>query len=680
MKLKKIISLALIATMLGTLSVGKVAIAKEKVIQEDTKELTIDTIEEKIENMTIEEKLGQTIMIAPRMWNNETVTGKNEEIEAFIKKYNIGGVALFENNFSNGSKGVVEFIDGLQKASDIPLFVSIDQEGGAATRVSDGTRMVGNMALGAANDEKLTEEVYEAMGKEIKSIGVNIDLAPVSEIAEDPLNTVIGLRSFGSDKENVGKMVKASIKGLHNSGTMAAIKHFPGQASVSEDTHFKMTIIPESKEKVKNDYMYAFKEGIYAGADFVMPTHAVIPSLDNSTIIDKNNKEIPTPTTFSKTILTDILRNELGFNGVVITDAMDMEGITEGFDDYQISEKALNAGCDILLMPYMVAGMQTNYKTGKLEDTVKGFDEYFSKLVEYVRNGTIKEERLNEAVRRILTLKVKNNLYKDNKVSLEEKLSNVDKVVGSKENKEIEKKAAEKAVTLVKNDNNILPMKLENNKKVVIYDYAVAYEDEDGQEQISTTLSADRIKEAVEKVAKDEGIKNLNVQIAPIDLKVTILDYNTFENNVEFNRSIDEMCKDMDDADYVIIAPYMQIANFAELPKPWYAKCDILPEYNIIPEKLIDYANKNKKNYVSLNVREPYGISYMNNSKAIVSIYTNLGGDMASSFDPNLNLYNVEAGVRTIFGYNKPQGKLPVDIKKELDGKVIYPVGHGLTY
>lgn len=307
MKFKRIVTLLLATVMTMTaLPFGK--------------EARSETVE-KIENMTIEEKVGQILMIKVDGWNYESVTGKSEDYEKIVKDYNIGGVILFSPNFIDGSKGVAELTNGLQKAAKEPLLISIYQEGGGVARIIDGTRMPGNMAMGATDDPKLAEEVYKAMGEKIKAVGANVNLGPVSDLSLEPLNSIVSLRSYGSDQNKVSEMVKANIKGMHEADVMVCAKHFPGQGGTTGDTHLGLTIINQDLETIKKETIIPFTEGIYSDAELIMPAHAVFPALDDSKLVatygENKGQKVPTPATYSKKIITNLLRDRIGFNGVV---------------------------------------------------------------------------------------------------------------------------------------------------------------------------------------------------------------------------------------------------------------------------------------------------------------------------------------------------------------------------
>lgn len=262
-------------------------------------------------------------------------------------------------------------------------------------------------------------------------------------------------------------------------------------------------------------------------------------------------------------------------------------------------------------------------------------------------------------------------MYDDQKVSLNEQLQNVEKHVGSKYHKELEKKAAGKSVTLVKNDNNMLPMKLENNKRVVVIDYS--YKQSSMYGDFEWNVNSDSILESMEKILSEQDLKNVDLELSPINIEVKFDD--NFNAVYDYTKDLTKIFKKIDEADYVILAPYMALPGV-----PWYQELEGLQELDDYPAEIIDYINSKNKNYVCLNVREPYGIAYMENAKSIISVYANLGGDMAAGFDETIRLANIEAGLKVVFGINEPQGKLPIDVRKDGESNIQYPVGYGLKF
>lgn len=590
-----------------------------------------------VANMTLEEKVGQMFMPDFRTWNGSDFTVYNDEVGNIIKQYHLGGVILFANNVKT-TDASVRLMDGLQSAAPvmqntgakIPLITTIDQEGGSIVRLGQGTVMPGNMALGATNDPEEAYKVGKATGEELKAIGINVDFAPDLDCNINPFNPVIGVRSFGGDPNLVAKMGTAYINGLHDAGVGATGKHFPGHGDTSTDSHLGIPIVTHDLATVHNLDLVPFQTAINNGIDMIMTAHVVFPAVDNSTVISaKDGSTVSVPATLSHKVLTDLLRTEMGFKGVITTDAMNMGAITQNFGDVQASIMAIQAGTDILLMP---AAVTKTSEIGNLDKVFKG-------VINAVNNGEISVSRINESAQRIIALKIKRGIYNpagntDNRTT-DQKVSDALKVVGSAEHKAIETEASNKAVTLVKNDNNILPFNLKSNDTVVIF----------------TPLS-DRTTLLVNSMEEVFKARNLT--------GVTIKSFNYSSSTLSA-----AMKSAIDSANYVILGTY------------GYDKNSTTPGYNyytLFPQNVIAY-NLISKNapLVALSMVNPYDIMSIPNVGAYVATY----GRYA-------NQPNLVSGIRAIFGLINPSGKLPTDIPDGVAGynnkTYIYRTGFGLSY
>ncbi|MFE5278913.1 glycoside hydrolase family 3 protein, partial [Bacillus cereus] len=323
-----------------------------------------------------------------------------------------------------------------EAAEKYGLLISIDQEGGIVTRLQTGTDFPGNMALGATRSEELAEKVGKAIGEELHALGINMNFGPVLDVNNNPDNPVIGVRSFSEDPELVADLGKAYLKGLQETGTAATAKHFPGHGDTAVDSHVGLPSVPHDLERLKEVELYPFQEAMDAGIDAIMSAHVTFPEIDDTTAISrKDGTEVAVPGTLSHKILTGLMREEMDFNGVIVTDAMNMAAIADHFGPVDAAIRAVKAGADIVLMPV-------------------GIVEVANGLYDAVNAGEISEERLEQSVERILTLKLNRGIVKaEVEKSLDEKLGNALNVVGSPEHKAIEKEAAEKSITLVKNNS-----------------------------------------------------------------------------------------------------------------------------------------------------------------------------------------------------------------------------------
>ncbi len=409
-----------------------------------------DLIGKAISKMTLKEKTGQMLMPDFITWKGKNVTEMLPGIQQLVKKYHLGGVILFRENVVSTEQSARLVSDYQDAAEKFGLLVTIDQEGGIITRLQSGTDMPGSMAIGATRSPEVAYNAGNAIGEELASLGINMNLAPVMDVNNNPDNPVIGVRSFGEDPELVADMGIAYTKGLQAAGVAATAKHFPGHGDTAVDSHLGLPKVPHDKERLKEIELYPFQKGMEEGIDAIMTAHVTFPEIDGTKAVSrKTGKEIAIPATLSYKVLTELMREEMGYEGVITTDAMNMKAIADHFGPVDAAISAVKAGTDIILMPV-------------------GLEEVAAGLLRAVKTGEISEERVEESVGRILTLKVKRGVIKEEtSVSIQDKIANAVKVVGSYEHKQIEKEAAEKSITLVKN-NAGLPLKLDSSEKIVV--------------------------------------------------------------------------------------------------------------------------------------------------------------------------------------------------------------------
>ena len=341
-----------------------------------------------ISNMTVEQKVGQLFMIH----THGTLAG--EDAQALIKDLHVGGVIYY--NWANGleSPQQVRLLSAsLQKMAEIPLLIATDQEGGIVARLSSGgfTQFPGNMALAAAGSPALCEDAAQAMGREMLACGVNMNLAPVVDANCEPKNPIIGVRSFGDDPQHVAAFGRAMVEGFLKAGVLPVLKHFPGHGDTVVDTHYGLARVEKSREALEGMELVPFR-ALSGCADAIMTAHILMPALDPETCA-----------TLSYPIMTSLLRQELGFKGVVMTDSMVMRGVLDlcGGDVDVACIKAFEAGCDMILLGGR--DLQSEHSELTSEDIAR-IVRLFQKRVE---EGAISMERLDMSVERILALKRK---------------------------------------------------------------------------------------------------------------------------------------------------------------------------------------------------------------------------------------------------------------------------------
>lgn len=423
---------------------------KEKVSVIKEKEPKYHLISQLVKSLTLEEKIGQMLMPDFRQWDGKAVTEVKPEIAQIIQKYHLGGIILFKENIQSIEQ-TLHLTTGFQSnAEKFGLLLSIDQEGGSIDRLNFGTTMPGNMALGAGNDKRLTELVGKAIGKELSLLGINMDFAPVLDINNNPENPVIGLRSFSSDPETVTKMGTALAKGLDEANIVAAAKHFPGHGNTAVDSHIGLPVVRTKLDELKKMELQPFQQLMDKDIDAVMSAHITYPFIETEKFKSAvSGQEITLPATLSHKILTRLVRDEMGYEGVIITDALNMNAIASHFQPVDSAIRAIKAGVDVLLMPV-------------------GVEEVANGLYEAVAKGDITEERINQSVTRILTLKLKHGILKEEEApSYQKKLEAARSGIHSIEHQQLEKLAAKKGITLVKN-NGTLPISQNLYKKIIV--------------------------------------------------------------------------------------------------------------------------------------------------------------------------------------------------------------------
>lgn len=297
-----------------------------------------------------------------------------------LQKYPVGGVILFSRNIWN-RKQTKKLIRKLQKNAALPMFISVDEEGGDVARIGNNPKMKTDTfptmeEIGRTEDADYVYYMASTIARQIGELGFNVDFAPVADVKTSEMNSEIGTRSFGGDPKKVAEFVSAYVKGLESENICSTLKHFPGQGSSSGDTHQGSVDIDSSISKLRKIDFVLFVSGIEAGADFVMVSHISVSRVT----------ETSEPASVSKLIMTTILREELDYSGLIVTDAFDMACITDKYSAAEAAVKSFHAGADIILMP---------------QDLPEAYDAILSK----VESGKISEKRLNDTVQRILKLK-----------------------------------------------------------------------------------------------------------------------------------------------------------------------------------------------------------------------------------------------------------------------------------
>lgn len=357
----------------------------DKKISENDK--IVVEVEQLLESLTLEEKIYQMFFVKPEtIINIEQVTTAGEETQNALEAYPVGGIIYFAENIKTPEQ-TQALIENTQMYSTIPLFIGVDEEGGDISRIGNnpnmGTTNVGNMRLIGENG--IPQKAYEAgniIGNDLKNLGFNVDFAPVADVLIDDKNSEIGDRAFGRDPELVAIMVGEFVSGLESTGVSSVIKHFPGHGSTKTNSHMGYSESIRTLEELRNNEFVPFKEGINAGADFVLISHM--------TLVNATNEKVPA--SLSKEVVNGWLKCELNYKGIVITDALRMGAISQNYSSGEAAIMAIKAGNDMLLMP---------------EDVHSAFTAVYNE----VKTGNIDETQINDSVRKILLLKKEKGLF-----------------------------------------------------------------------------------------------------------------------------------------------------------------------------------------------------------------------------------------------------------------------------
>ncbi len=546
-----------------------------KDVHQDIFRSSTDWTEKKLSSMNIREKIAQMIISNSDGFALDESSAEFKRIQNLIINEKIGGLIFFKGN----SEQEAGLINKFQSLSETPLLISADFERGTRMRLDDGSLFPSNMALGATRNPELAYLMGLQIAKECKAIGVGQNYAPVADVNNNSLNPIINVRSYGEDPELVSSMADMFIKGLQDGNIIATVKHFPGHGDTDIDSHSDLPVLNFSKERLDNLELIPFKSAVKSNVMSVMIAHLSLPALDN---------EVNVPASLSKNIIEGLLINELNFNGLVVTDALNMAGVVKHFSAEEVALRCVNAGVDLILMP-------------------QGESVSISAIEQAVISGSISEERINTSVRKILNAK---NWLKLNENKLTD-VSKVTSIVNSDEAKRISRQIADESLTLVKNNNSIVPFSNAASQSCLIISL------NNGNEKANSDYFLRRFNE-----------NNKFSSTSYYDLTGDIVNSN-------------EILTDADNYDVIII--------------PIYAKVKIktgtvgLPDSQI---SLINSLSSKGKKVLVISFGNPYLIQGFPDIDSYICAYA----DAESSID---------AGIDSFYGTIKFKGKLPVTISSQ---------------
>ena len=512
-----------------------------------------------------------------------------------VQKYHLGGVIYFAwSNPTNQPEQVARLSNGLQHAAiderpRIPLLVSTDQETGVIVRMGPpATQFPGNMAIGAGRSLKDARMSAAITGAELKAVGVNQNFGPVADVNVNPRNPVIGVRSFASDPELTADLTAAAVRGYERDARISATpKHFPGHGDTETDSHTGIPEIKHTREQWDQLDAPPFEAAIDAGVDSIMTAHIVVPALDPAR----------DPATLSRPIMTGILRQELGYDGVVITDSLGMAGVREMYGDAEVPLRAIEAGVDQLLRP-------------------PEMDVAYNSVLDAVQSGRISERRLDRSVLRILELKYEKGLFRDPYVDVDE----VDDRVGIPPHLAAADRVTDKTVTVVKNDDGLLPLDAAA-RSVLVTGYGQA---------ATETLAGALAEHGATPTVATTGSRPSDAAIADAVGKAAANDLTVVLTMKAWDTQVTD------------------------------------PEAR--QQRLVRELLATGKPVVVVAVYDPYDIAHFDAAPTFLTTY-------------GFNVVSMPALARVLYGDVEPVGKLPVDIPAADDpATILYPFGHGLTW
>ncbi len=341
---------------------------------------TPDEVEGMLQRMTMEEKIGQLMLVGV------PGPGVDDAARHVVGGLHVGGVVLVGANAQNPGQTQALLRD-LQALAAMPLFTAIDHEGGDVVRFQQGvTHFPSAMALGATGSADLAYQVGRVSGQELAAMGVNMDLGPDLDVNSNPANPVIGLRSFGSDPQQVAEMGEQYLRGVRDAGVIAVGKHFPGHGGVAVDSHRALPVLDATEDVIWERDLAPFRRAIAEGVPAIMSAHLAVPALTGDPAL---------PATLSRTVMTDFLRVQLGFQGLAMTDDLGMKGVSSTMSEGEAAVRAIEAGSDMVMVAHSSAAQ----------------DEVYGALLAAAKSGQLKPQRIDDSVRRILTLKARYGLF-----------------------------------------------------------------------------------------------------------------------------------------------------------------------------------------------------------------------------------------------------------------------------
>jgi|DewCreStandDraft_5_1066085.scaffolds.fasta_scaffold00065_42 beta-N-acetylhexosaminidase len=544
-------------------------------------------VEQTLRQMTLEEKIGQMLVpaMAPVFMNRESEEFRR--IERNIVEFHVGGY----HAFGGDPVALAALLNRMQRLAKVPLLITADLEGGPGYQFRGATRLPRAMALGATGSEELAYRAGQITAIEGRAMGIHVNFYPVLDVNNNPRNPIINIRSFGEDVALVSRLGQAYIRGAQEHGQLATAKHFPGHGDTSQDSHLELPVLPLGRDRLEQIELPPFRAAIRAGVAAIMTAHIALPQVE---------PEPGVPATLSPTILTGVLRGELGFQGLIFTDAMEMRGIADHFTPEEATVRAVRAGADVVLFPVDV-------------------EKSFTALRQAVERGEIPLERIEASVRRLLEAKARLGLHRNRYVDLDR----IETLVGHREHQQWARTMIERALTLVRDDRRVLPLALDETRRVLLLTILDAREGwREGPP--GSAFRAELLK------------RHRNVLEVVIDDK-------TSRETIEVVKKLADLC------DVILANGFIRVAAYK-------GSIDLTEEQLALLRAL----SKMEKPFVFTSFGSPYVLTFVPELPTYILTY---------EYYPEAE----RAAVRAILGEIPFVGKLPISLPGA------YPIGHGLT-
>lgn len=566
---------------------AKVEVKKERASETKALSDTMNWVETKLKRLSLEEKVGQMIVTFAYGYYISSDSYEFKRLERLVKEQKVGGIYMSLGNVYEEAV-LLNKLQAMVPPDGVPLLVSADYESGVAMRVENATMFPNFMALGTTGNPDFAYEMGKVIATEGRAIGVHQVYSPTVDVNTNPDNPIINVRSFGEDPQMVSILARGFIKGLHDGGMISTAKHFPGHGGTDVDSHSDLPVLSFDRQHLENVDLVPFRSAIDAGVTSVMVAHLSLPALDTVENL---------PATLSTKIVTGLLRNEMKFQGVIITDAMGMRGVTKNYSAAEAAVLAVKAGIDMILLP------------PDEELAIKA-------VVDAVKRGEIAEARIDESVRRILSLKQWVGLDRNRFVNID----SISAIVGSKEHWQMARQIARESITLLKNDKNILPVAKNGRKKI-----------------LNITISDNGNQKTGEHFNQQMRKRYQRIEHLKLDTRSTKGDYEAALRKAKR-------------AEIVLCPTYVKVRSGQGTISLPQAHADFL-------KKVLHL----RKPVVVISFGNPYLVCDFHNVSAYMCAY----GDTDVS---------VDAAVEALFGEIPIRGKLPVSIPN------LYPVGSGIRY